>query len=119
MRTAERGTIFLASLTPHLADILLPVPDALEPVVGGDALLLLLDVGALARVEEDDVTLGLTIEPTIDHQGSIVEDSTVPKSGNMQVIYYVIANLSDQNLSKSAEKSEVGSVSCRETHWSH
>ena len=84
MRTAERGTIFLASLTPHLADILLPVPDALEPVVGGDALLLLLDVGALARVEEDDVTLGLPVEPTIDHQSPVVEDSTVSKSGNMQ-----------------------------------
>ena len=84
MRTAERGTIFLASLTPHLADILLPVPNALEPVVGGDALLLLLDVGALTRVEEDDVPLGLPVEPTIDHQGPVVEDSTVPKSGDMQ-----------------------------------
>ena len=84
MRTAERGTIFLASLTPHLADILLPVPNALEPMVGSDALLLLLDVGALTRVEEDDVPLGLPVEPTIDHQGPVVEDSTVPKSGNKQ-----------------------------------
>ena len=82
MRTAEGRTIFLASLTPHLADILLPVPHALEPVVGGDALLLLLDVGALARVEEDDVPLGLTVEPTIDHQGPVVEDSTVSESEN-------------------------------------
>ena len=72
MRAAKRGTVLLASLSPHLADILLSIPDTLEPVVGVKTLILLLDMGTLAGVEENYVSLGLTIETPVDDQGPVV-----------------------------------------------
>ena len=80
MRAAQGGAVLFSSLTPNLADVLLSVPDTFEPVVGGDTLFLFLDMRTVAGVEEDYVPLGLPIETSIDNQGTIVQNSTVPKS---------------------------------------
>ena len=55
-------------------------------MVGGNALVLLLDMGAVARVEEDDVALGLPIETPIDDQSPIVQHRTVPKPNTIVII---------------------------------
>ena len=55
-------------------------------MVGGNALILLLDMGTVARVEEDDVSLGLTIETPVDDQGPIVQHRTVPKPKTIVMI---------------------------------
>ena len=72
MRAAKGSAVLFSSLTPNLADILLSVPDTFEPMVGSDTLILLLDMGTVARVEEDYVPLSLSIETSIDNQGPIV-----------------------------------------------
>ena len=41
-------------------------------MVGSDTLILLLDMGTVAGVEEDYVPLGLPIETPIDNQSSVV-----------------------------------------------
>ena len=55
-------------------------------MVGGNTLVLLLDMGTVARVEEDDVSLGLPIETPIDDQSSIVQHRTVPKPKTIVMI---------------------------------
>ena len=72
MRAAQGGAVLFSSLTPNFANILLSVPDTFEPVVRGNTLILLLDMGTVAGVEEDYVPLGLPIETPIDNQGPIV-----------------------------------------------
>ena len=43
-------------------------------------------MGAVARVEEDDVSLGLPIETPVDDQGPIVQHRTVPKPKTIVMI---------------------------------
>ena len=80
MRAAQGGAVLFSSLTPNLTDVLLSVPDTFKSVVRGDTLLLFLDMRTVAGVEEDYVPLGLPIETSVDNQGTIVQNSTVPKS---------------------------------------
>ena len=85
MRAAEGSAVLFSSLTPNLADILLSVPDTFEPMVGGNTLIFLLDMGTVARVEEDYVPLGLPIETPINNQGPIVQNGTVPKPKTVEM----------------------------------
>ena len=55
-------------------------------MVGGNTLVLLLDMGAVAWVEEDDVSLGLPIETPVDDQSPIVQHRTVPKPKTIVMI---------------------------------
>ena len=77
-------------------------------MVGGDTLLLLLDMPTVAGVEEDDVPLGLPVETPIDYQSPIVQHRTVPKPKTIAMISHL--KLVIYYLSKSAEKSDVGIV---------
>ena len=45
-------------------------------------------MGAVARVEEDDVALGLPVETPIDDQSPIVQHRTVPKPKTIVIIAY-------------------------------
>ena len=113
MRAAKGGAVLLSCLAPNLTHILLSVPNTFEPVVRGDTFILLLDMCTVARVEKDDVSLGLSIETPVDDQSPIVQDGTVPKPKTISIIdffEYRLIVMCIQYLSKSAEKSDVGIV---------
>ena len=86
MRAAKGGAVLLSCLAPNLTHVLLSVPNTFEPVVRGDTFILLLDMCTVARVEKDDVSLGLSIETPIDDQSPIVQDGTVPKPITISII---------------------------------
>ena len=110
MRAAKGGAVLLSCLAPNLTHVLLSVPNTFEPVVRGDTFILLLDMCTVARVEKDDVSLGLSIETPVDDQSPIVQDGTVPKPKIIDFDEYRLIVMCIHYLSKSAEKSDVGIV---------